>query len=643
MNKPVNLAFSLLLLILLSSCAQKPQFSKTIPPAPAATIASEITTHTKQLTESQTETLKDYIQRSEDNPGPLRQQYILEMSEWLYEQLELKAALRALQKLQPEYLTLRQSNRAFLLKARIMLSQGDNVSVIKTLPPTLTNLNNQQKIEVLNLRAQAYLGADYPFEAVRTRIKLSAYLQDELEIDDNRYTIWRILNLMSLNSLKQINTLALGTQLKGWIELAITTKTNQNNWQQLDNVYRDWQQNHPQHPAGKTFLASLAKKQVELIKQARHIALLLPLNDKFAGPARAIRDGFLSTHFQAQRQHQVQISVIDTSASDTSIWQHYQTAIQKGADFIVGPLAKKSIDELSKIKELDVPVLTLNYAEQQTSVTDNLFQFGLLPEDEATQIAELAIKQGRKHAAILVPASAWGQRLQSAFQQRFEELGGEARSIKTYQSKRNDFSNSITTLLNLTQSRHRIDTIKNLLGKNIKYELYRRKDIDMIFIAGQPRAARSILPQLKFHQASDLQVYSTSHAYSGSPDKGADRDINQLLYCDIPWVLENNKIKQSIAKNWPASSKRYSRLYALGADAYHLIPYLGRLKARSGENFNGYTGNLYLDPLLRIHRKLISAQFIGGLPVPLAAQDNMSILYRDKTPIPPENDTENIN
>ncbi|MDH5516676.1 MAG: penicillin-binding protein activator [Gammaproteobacteria bacterium] len=643
MNKSVNLALSLLLFILLTSCAPKPQLSKTIPPAPAITIESELTAQTKQLTESQTETLKDYIERSESNSGPLRQQYILEMSEWLYEQLELKAALRALEKLQPEQLSLQQNNRAFLLKARIMLSLGDNISVIRTLPVTLDNLSNQQKIDVLNLRAQAYLGADYPFEAIRTRIMLSAYLQNELEIDDNRYTIWRILNLMSLNSLKQINTLELGTQLKGWIELAITTKNNQNNWQQLENIYRDWLQNHPQHPAGRTFLATLAQKQVELIKQPRHIALLLPLNDKFAGPARAIRDGFLSTHFQAQRQRQIQISVIDTSESETSIWQHYQTALQKGADFIVGPLAKKSIDELAKIKELDVPVLTLNYAEQQSSATDNLFQFGLLPEDEATQIAELAIKQGKKHAAILVPASPWGERLQNAFRQRFEELGGEARSIKTYQSKRNDFSNSITTLLNLTQSKQRIDTIKNLLGNNIKYELYRRNDIDMIFIAGEPRAARSILPQLKFHQASDLQVYSTSHAYTGSPNKSADRDINQLLYCDIPWVLEDNTIKTTVEKNWPDSSKHYSRLYALGADAYHLIPYLGRLKARSGENFNGYTGNLYLDPLLRIHRKLITAQFIEGLPVPLAAQDNMSILYQNQEAPQDDNPEQVIN
>ena len=642
MNKPLNFIPAVFLFILLASCGPQTELTKAtadIPSAPAISIEEELTSQTRQLTEVQTEKLKHYIQLSETNAGPLRQQYILEMAEWLYEQLELKAAKRALEKLKPEYLSQSQVDKSTLLKTRIMLSLGENINVLQALPLTLDGLDNHQKIEILNIRAQAFLGAGYAFEAIRTHLKLTELLQDPLQIDDNQYTIWRILNMMSLNSLRQINTLPLDIETKGWIELAIVTKNNQNNWQQLERVYHDWQQQHANHPAGQTFLSSLAKTQVELIKHPKHITLLLPLNNKFAAAARAIRDGFLSAHYDAKKENAPKISIIDTSGSETPIWQHYQTALRKGSDFIVGPLSKSSIDDLSKVKELEIPVLTLNYAEQQTSITDNLFQFGLLPEDEATQIAELAIKQGKKHAAILVPATAWGQRLQSAFQQRFVKLGGDVRNIGTYQTKRNDFSNSITNLLNLSHSKQRFKKIRQILGNNIKFEAYRRQDIDMIFIAGLPRAARSILPQLKFHQASDLQVYATSHAFSGVINKSADSDINQLMYCDIPWVLEDNAIKTSIKKNWPETNKRYSRLYALGADAYHLIPYLGRLKARSGERFNGYTGNLYLDPLLRIHRELISAQFVRGIPVPLDAE-NMSLLYQPK---PAESDTEATN
>lgn len=630
MNRHLTATPTFLLFIFLSACGPQTELTKpaaVILPAPPVSIEQELTSKTKELTQVQTEKLKHYIQLSETNAGPLRQQYILEMAEWLYEQLELTAAMGALDKLKSEYLTLAQIDKSTLLKTKILLAEGQHVRVLQALPATLDGLSNSQQIEILNIRAQAFLGANYPFEAIRTRIKLSQLLKDSFQIDDNQYTIWRILNMMSLNSLKQINTLPLDYETKGWIELALTTKNHQNNWQQLEQAYQDWLLSHYSHPAGQTFLSTLAKNQTELITHPKHITLLLPLKNKFSVAARSIRDGFFSAYYKTDAKNRPIISVIDTSSDETPVWKHYQAAIQKGADFIVGPLSKKSIEDLSKVKELEVPVLTLNYAQNQTSITDNLFQFGLLPEDEAKQIAELAIRQGKRHAAILVPATPWGQRLQDAFRHRFAELGGEVRNIRTYQTKRNDFSNSITNLLNLTQSKQRFKKLKRILGKNIKFEAYRRQDIDMIFIAGLPRAARSILPQLKFHHASDLQVYSTSHAFSGVINKNADRDINQLMYCDIPWVLENNHIKSSIQKNWPETIKRYSRLYALGADAYHLIPYLGRLKARSGERFNGYTGNLYLDPLLRIHRELVSAQFLNGIPTPLNAE-GMSLVYQ---------------
>lgn len=631
MQKSLIFLLTIFILALLSACGSTPEKTSSIPSAPPLSTEETLTPQTSQLTKLQTEKLRHYVELSNKSEGPLRQQYILEMAEWLYEQLELTGAMQTISKLKIEFLSPNQIMKSQLLKARIMLSLGQNINVLQTLPTSFQNLSAQQQLEVLDIQAQAFLGANYQFESIRTRIKLNSLLRDKLELDDNQYTIWRTLNLMPLNSLKQINTLPLDNETRGWIELAITTKNNQNNWQELEYIYQNWAQQNPNHPAGGTFLSTLAKNQIDLIKHPKHIALLLPVSGKHASAARAIRDGFISAHYYTNStgntEAQPEISVIDVSNKEIDIWQHYQSAIQSGADFIVGPLSKKSIDDLSKAKDLDVPVLTFNYAEQQTSVTDNLFQFGLLPEDEAAQIAELAIRQGKKHSAILAPDSPWGQRLQGAFQQRFEELGGEVRSIKTYDTKRNDFSNSITNLLNLTQSKQRYNRIKKILPGSIKFEAYRRQDIDMIFIAGQSRAARSILPQLKFHQASDLQVYSTSHAFSGFANKSADRDINQLIYCDIPWVLEPNSIKSAIEKSWPNSSKRYTRLYALGADAYHLIPYLGRLKARSDERFNGYTGNLYLDPLLRVHRELISAQFTNGKPEPLSPED-MSIIYQ---------------
>ena len=49
-------------------------------------------------------------------------------------------------------------------------------------------------------------------------------------------------------------------------------------------------------------------------------------------------------------------------------------------------------------------------------------------------------------------------------------------------------------------------------------------------------------------------------------------------------------------------------------DTYNLIPFLGRLQTKSYERFSGQTGNIYLDQYNRLHRELLWAQFIKGIP-----------------------------
>jgi hypothetical protein len=152
----------------------------------------------------------------------------------------------------------------------------------------------------------------------------------------------------------------------------------------------------------------------------------------------------------------------------------------------------------------------------------------------------------------------------------------------------------------------------------------------MIFIAATPRDARQIKPQFKFHYAGELPVYATSHIFSGEIDRNADRDIDDLFYCDMPWVLSDSPLKQTLQKLWP-SQIHYGRFFALGADAYNLVPYLGRLQSKTWERFSGYTGNIYLDSQNRLHRELLWARFVKGIPQLLDVNnpDAYSISRRD--------------
>ena len=56
------------------------------------------------------------------------------------------------------------------------------------------------------------------------------------------------------------------------------------------------------------------------------------------------------------------------------------------------------------------------------------------------------------------------------------------------------------------------------------------------------------------------------------------------------------------------------RLYALGVDAYHIIPELNRLRRNQFAAYQGETGTLYLDVDNKLQRKLMWAQFKKGRP-----------------------------
>jgi outer membrane PBP1 activator LpoA protein len=110
-------------------------------------------------------------------------------------------------------------------------------------------------------------------------------------------------------------------------------------------------------------------------------------------------------------------------------------------------------------------------------------------------------------------------------------------------------------------------------------------------------------------------VYSTSHVFTGKIDKELDRDLNGLIFCDLPWVLQNDSpLAKVFTQNWPQQAS-YTRLFALGIDAYHLVYNLDYLENLDFAFYDGQTGKIQLDANNRITRKLLWAKFERGKPV----------------------------
>jgi outer membrane PBP1 activator LpoA protein len=373
------------------------------------------------------------------------------------------------------------------------------------------------------------------------------------------------------------------------------------------------------HADNKGFTEKLASGMRIAGQPPQQIALLLPLTGTLADAAAAIREGILAAYNDMPGDsRRPAIKTYDVGDDPENIMEIYHQAVSEGAQFVIGPLRKDTVQTLA-LQQLTVPVLALNWTVADTVANPMLFQFGLAPEDEAREVARRAWHDGHTRAIALVPEGAWGDRVYGAFREEWLQLGGRLLDMERYNADEPDHGQQIRAALNLDSSRQRHQQLVRLLGRNLEFEPRRRKDVDFIFVLATPWQGRLIRPQLKFYRASKIPVYTTSHVYTGHPDDSLDSDMNGLVFCDIPWVLDPNPdwkhLQQRIKNFRPDNAINYSRFFALGIDAWRVVPYIGQAENDSRGAYEGASGNLTLDAVQRIHRSLRWAHFQNGLPV----------------------------
>lgn len=569
------------------------------------------------------EAAKQYNKLAAVTSALKRPEYQLQAASILIRGNYIAEARQILDMIDDNKLHANQRIRRHLLIAKVALAENKPATAldmldVKTTSDTPAELN----AELYELRADAYQRSGKLIESVRQRVLREPYLLDQTQIPENQKALWQTLMLMSEDELRQQRVEPPPDELSGWLELASIAKESQTEPQDIDQRISEWHSRYPRHHVTQDILESLLARKQEEILRPNTIALVLPLTGTYAKPATALRDGFLAAYYNRKNQaYQPTIRVYDVGTDANDIKKTYNQAVNDGAEFIVGPLNKETVNRLINTTRLTVPTLTLNYYEKPTKSVDNLYQFGLAPEDEARQLAERAWLDGNNQALVILPEGEWGQRLYQSFEETWQQLGGTVLEQQVYPSEQSDFSKQIRAALNLDESDERHRKLEKLLHENLKFEPRRRQDVDFIFLAAFPRQARLIRPQLKFHYAGNIPVYATSHIYSGKRNRHADRDMDDIIFEDIPWVLytPNNTppLQKTINQLWPEESDQYTRLFAMGIDAYNLIPHLNHLKSYSYERYNGETGILSLDAYHRIFRQLSWARFRNGIPRPL--------------------------
>jgi outer membrane PBP1 activator LpoA protein len=469
----------------------------------------------------------------------------------------------------------------------------------------------------LSLRTRYYRDTALAFrlmgnllESGRELQALDGLLTDQQARFDNQIEIVRTLAVLGEQVLYQLQPSPPGIE-GGWMQLAIVLKQATRDPQALPELVGQWRQSFPTHPALPGLLEGLLARQQALIRPANQIAVLLPERGRYDKVAAAVRDGLVAAWYQDPSLRRPNLRFYDSS-DPAKLWPTYSRAVQEGADIVVGPLDKESVLQLARAGELPVPVLALNQVVTNVPAPPTMFQFSLAPEDEARQAAEHAWLGGKRYPLILAPTGEWGERIAAAFSERWQTLGGVVAGAAYYDPLAVDHSATIKRLLLLDASEVRHQSVQRLLGRKLEFEPRRRADADIVFLVSKPPQARALRPQLQFHHAADLPVIATSHAWNGKVDAREAPDLAGIVLPDMPWILVNDTSdalsRERLAQTLPAAGGAYGPLYAMGIDAYRLLPHLARLQTSPLESLDGYTGNLYADQGNRLHRQLVWAE-----------------------------------
>jgi len=403
---------------------------------------------------------------------------------------------------------------------------------------------------------------------------------------------------------------------RGWLEAAYV------GFGMDQEAGEQWLSQWPQHPAARYFLG--AQWQVP-----QRIAVLLPLTGRYAGIARSIQHGMIAASYANDNKQALRF--FDTGNKGQKLADAYFSALESSPDFIVGPLSRSAVQQLAAMPAPTVPLLALNDLPENT-LGSGFYRFPLSAEDEADDAAMRMLAEGHQKAVLVVPETAWGQRVASAFAQSYGFDSGRVLATAYYDEKANDHSARLRQVLGLDESRARARQLQKLIRQKIESAERVDPRIEAIFLAARPRQARMIRPQLKFLHAGHLPIYATSQVYTGVANPKQDKDLDGIRFADAPIVIHPQKARERTGLD-VASLGSQKRYFAFGYDALNVLNRLQWMEAFGTGRLKGLSGELSLQGN-RVHRRLDWARFRKGVPEPLPP-----VIYPADVFLPADEDT----
>ncbi len=319
---------------------------------------------------------------------------------------------------------------------------------------------------------------------------------------------------------------------------------------------------------------------------APHVALILPLSSPALGRvADAVRLGFLAAGEVAGR-NALPVRVYPAVDDGPAVLELCLKAQREGAVLVVAGLTRDGATGLARSDCPRQPTLVLNQPSEEP-MPAKMYSISLSAEQEARQVALLAINDGWRAAIVIVSPTPLARRVADAFEREWGRAAGEARRV-TFAGGAEE----------APAIKERIAALRG----------------DMVFLALDQATTRAVRPYI----SGSLPIYTTSLGVDPRADATVNVDLEGVRYVDMPWFVQPDHPAVMVYPAAPAAiSVEQERLYALGIDAYRLSSLLLQADLKSF-SLDGVTGRVALDADRHFTRALVPAGFDSGRAVPLA-------------------------